>query len=139
MYIDDVYSGGSGEEAEKLNLPLLSTAIQGGLFHPSCKHHLSTYFPDDEDKAQKGKQEHHYLQNKIQRERRLIAGSLDENNIRVHKRKEQQLIREDEKYKGMMESPFNNFYKFKDITNELVKNNNYKEAELLFDKNIVKG
>ncbi len=39
----------------------------------------------------------------------------------------------------MMESPFNNFYKFKDITNELVKNNNYKEAELLFDKNIVKG
>lgn len=42
--------------------------------------------------------EHHYLQNKIQRERRLIAGSLDENNIRVHKQKEQQLIREDEKY-----------------------------------------
>ena len=98
MYIDDVYSGGSGEEAEKLNLPLLSTAIQGGLFHPNCKHHLSTYFPDDEDKAQKGKQEHHYLQNKIQRERRLIAGSLDENKIQEHANKEQKLIGLDEKW-----------------------------------------
>ena len=163
VYIDDVYSGGSGEEAEKLNLPLLSTAIQGGLFHPNCKHHLSTYFPDDEDNAQKGKQEHtqehakgeqehHYLQNKIQRERRLIAGSLDENNIREHKQKEQQLIREDEKYKGMMESDgtSNNIPKINDYQStraidnaiaKLKKNKDISRTELteLFPKKMEVG
>ncbi len=104
VYIDDVYSGGSGEEAEKLNLPLLSTAIQGGLFHPNCKHHLSTYFPDDEDKAQKGKQnddgggprynsqaltyehpllerQHRINQLEIQRQKRIALGSMDPVNI----------------------------------------------------------
>jgi hypothetical protein len=34
VYVDNVYSGGTAEEAERLHLPLLSTAIDGGLFHP---------------------------------------------------------------------------------------------------------
>ena len=109
VYVDDVYSGGTPEEAEELNLPLLSTAISGGLFHPNCKHHLSTYYPgmdndDDGDPRQPtyenplGSQEHHYLQHQIQRERRLQVGSLSEDKIREHADKEQQLIGLDEKY-----------------------------------------
>lgn len=73
VYIDDVYSGGTKEEAEELKLPLLSTAIKGGLFHPNCKHITKTYYPDldndDEDNPRvikyenpPGTQEHHYLQ-----------------------------------------------------------------------------
>ncbi len=109
VYVDDVYSGGTPEEAEELNLPLLSTAISGGLFHPNCKHHLSTYYPgmdndDDGDPRQPtyenppGTQEHHYLQHQIQRERRLQVGSLSEDKIKEHADKEQRLIGLDEKY-----------------------------------------
>ena len=109
VYVDDVYSGGTPGEAEELNLPLLSTAISGGLFHPNCKHHLSTYYPgmdndDDGDPRQPtyenppGSQEHHYLQHQIQRERRLQVGSLSEDKIKEHADKEQQLIGLDEKY-----------------------------------------
>lgn len=109
VYVDDVYSGGTPEEADELNLPLLSTAISGGLFHPNCKHHLSTYYPgmdndDDGDPRQPtyenppGTQEHHYLQHQIQRERRLQVGSLSEDKIKEHADKEQQLIGLDEKY-----------------------------------------
>lgn len=105
---DDVYSGGTPEEDEELNLPLLSTAMSGGLFHPNCRHHLSVYYPgtqnDDGDPRQPtyenppGTQEHHYLQNQIQRERRLQVGSLSEDKIKEHADKEQQLIGIDEKY-----------------------------------------
>lgn len=113
VYVDDVYSGGTAEEAEELNLPLLSTAIAGGLFHPNCKHQLSTYYPglenDDEGDPRDnsvqltyenppGTQEHHYLQHQIQRERRLQAGSLSEDKIREHSNKEQKLIGLDEKW-----------------------------------------
>lgn len=43
VYIDDVYSGGTEEDGK---YPLLSTAIDGGLFHPRCRHGSSTYYPD---------------------------------------------------------------------------------------------
>lgn len=48
--IDDVYSGGSKEDG---NYPLLSRAMELGLYHPRCKDSHSTYFegistpPDD--------------------------------------------------------------------------------------------
>ncbi len=112
VYVDDVYSGGTADEAKQLKLPLLSEAIHGGLFHPNCKHQLSTYFPeaDDEDDDLRtpsgqvsyenppGTQEHHYLQHQIQRERRLQIGSFDENKIQEHANKERKLVDLDEAY-----------------------------------------
>ncbi|MCI5723001.1 MAG: hypothetical protein MR283_03225, partial [Erysipelotrichaceae bacterium] len=149
---DDVYSGGTPEEADELNLPLLSTAISGGLFHPNCKHHLSTYYPgmdndDDGDPRQTyenppGTQEHHYLQHQIQRERRLQVGSLSEDKIREHADKEQQLIGLDEKYVKQAETylnlnePADNFRSIKD---EFIEKSNPNIGELSFNKNIVKG
>ena len=41
VFIDDVYSGGKKSDGD---YPLLSTAIQGGLFHPNCKDGTSTYY-----------------------------------------------------------------------------------------------
>ena len=136
VYVDDVYSGGTPEEAEELNLPLLSTAISGGLFHPNCKHHLSTYYPgmdndDDGDPRQPtyenppGTQEHHYLQHQIQRERRLQVGSLSEDKIKEHADKEQQLIGLDEKYVKQAEQYTNYRSRFfdKEDNNDLAINN----------------
>lgn len=98
VYVDDVYSGGTAAEAQKLNLPLLSTAIEGGLFHPNCRHTLITYYPGITDSGKNGNQlpyehppgerEHNYLQSRIQRERRLAAGSLSEEKIKEHQDKE---------------------------------------------------
>lgn len=41
IYIDDVLSVGTKKDGK---YPLLSTAIEGGLFHDGCRHGLSTYF-----------------------------------------------------------------------------------------------
>lgn len=91
VYVDDVYSGGTKEEAERLNLPLLSVAIAGGLFHPNCKHTMTTYFYDlkkslgklQEDGIENPpeEQEHRKNQMHIQQQERLATGALDSQNI----------------------------------------------------------
>lgn len=100
VYVDDVYSGGTAKEAEELHLPLLSTAIQGGLFHPNCRHHLSTYYPgtqndDDGDPRDKAhpvqydapyehpplERQHRINQLEIQKQKRIALGSMDPTNI----------------------------------------------------------
>ena len=91
VYVDDVYSGGTKEEAERLNLPLLSVAIAGGLFHPNCKHTMTTYFYDLKKslgKLQEGsienppeEQEHRKNQKHIHQQERISTGSLDPLNI----------------------------------------------------------
>lgn len=93
VYVDDVYSGGTVEEAKELKLPLLSEAIAGGLFHPNCKHRANTYYLDLDDDASENEvekmpkespveeQEHRKNQLHIQQQKRLVAGSLDGKNI----------------------------------------------------------
>lgn len=47
VYIDDVYSHPTKEQKEMYigkGYTLLSKAIEGGAFHPNCKHTLSTFF-----------------------------------------------------------------------------------------------
>ena len=45
ILVDDVYSGGTQEEALENGYRTLSEAMEEGLFHPNCKDTLSTYFP----------------------------------------------------------------------------------------------
>ena len=45
VFIDDVYSGGTKSESKSTGYPLLSTAIEGGLFHPNCMDTVVTYYP----------------------------------------------------------------------------------------------
>lgn len=113
IYVDDVYSGGTKEEAKELGYPLLSKALEGGLFHPNCRHTASTYYPGldlndtgnprDDSKTVDLKEHpdaeryHNYYQNLIQREKRLQVGSLDEAKIREHADRETELVELDNK------------------------------------------
>lgn len=106
VYIDDVWSGGSKEEAEEKNLPLLSTAIEGGLFHPNCKHTMFTYYYDrkkafgqlqqDGIEVTPEEQEHRRNQLRIQQQKRLEEGSLDEKNIQEAKARKEAWVKQDE-------------------------------------------
>ncbi|MBQ0037843.1 MAG: minor capsid protein, partial [Clostridiales bacterium] len=53
VYYDDVWSEVPPPPAEKRKYPLLSEAIEGGLYHPNCKDTHSTYFEGLEDEPQK--------------------------------------------------------------------------------------
>ncbi len=43
VLIDDVWSGGSSKDG---SYPLMSKAVEAGLYHPRCKDSHTTYFPD---------------------------------------------------------------------------------------------
>lgn len=89
--MDDKFSGGTKEEAKEKNLPLLSEAIDGGLFHPNCKHRSTTYFYDVKKSLGKLKddgienppeeQEHRKNHLHIQQQKRFEAGFLDSSNV----------------------------------------------------------
>lgn len=96
IYVDDVYSGGTAEESKEKGYPLLSEAIDGGLFHPNCKHRSTTYFPEleEDDDEIFLEFENHPLQKDfnvnhrdLQKQKRLEAGSLDETNKKKAKAK----------------------------------------------------
>jgi len=95
VLIDDVYSGGSKKDGK---YPLLSEAMAQGFFHPRCEHSLPTYYKEvsdiefDEhgptDATMKQYQEDlNWINNNIQRYERLVAGSLDEENIKMYENK----------------------------------------------------
>lgn len=44
ILIDDVWSGGTAEEASRSGYRLMSSAIAAGLYHPRCKDSHTTYF-----------------------------------------------------------------------------------------------
>jgi hypothetical protein len=92
VYIDDVYSGGKKEDGD---YPLLSEAIAGNLFHPNCKHTMSTFFegineaPEPMDKEEIGKaydkaKRETEINRNVQRYRRLKAGSQDPDNVKKY-------------------------------------------------------
>lgn len=91
VLIDDIYSGGIPDGKHKL----VSQAMKAGLFHPSCRHGLPTYYPeldyvyDDIAKGKTLQEEEDSLRDSIsqyyQRERRMIVwnnpNSLNQLNL----------------------------------------------------------
>ena len=88
VLIDDVYSSGTKADG---SYPLLSTAMEAGLFHPNCRHTPTTYFPGisrlpnvpDEELGRRNyqaEQKQRYIERNIRKYKRLEAGSLDLNN-----------------------------------------------------------
>jgi hypothetical protein len=91
VFIDDVWSGGKASDGD---YPLLSSAIEQGLYHPRCKDSHSTYFPgltevdkpytraqiaqleQDEQREQRTQ----YIQRQAEKYQRLADFSLDEEN-----------------------------------------------------------
>ena len=98
VYIDDVWSGGKIEDSK---YPLLSTAIEGGLFHPRCQHGASTYYEginDEPEEVTQAKHNHNkedkytqYLQQKQKQYERLALGSLLPENIEKYQNKVNEL------------------------------------------------
>ena len=105
VYIDDVWSGGKKEDGK---YPLLSVAIEGGLFHPRCEHGSSTYYPDINDEPEEVTQalnnehEDEYTQ-ALQRQKRqyerLALGSLLPENISNYQNKVNELQKQIESSK----------------------------------------
>ncbi|WP_304960313.1 phage minor capsid protein [Thomasclavelia cocleata] len=145
VYIDDVYSGGTAEEAEKTGYPLLSTAIAGGLFHPNCKHIITTYFEGittipkavDVKKTRENSDlvaTQRYNERQIRKYKRLENNSLDRDNQSKYKRKRlewqvrnRQLI---EKHPEMHRNYAREKVRFDDTVQELAK-----QKEILFEDN----
>lgn len=94
VMIDDVWSGGTAEESKELHYPLLSKAIEAGLYHPRCRDSHSTFFEGitEEGKpwkkeelekiAEKAKKEEQqrYWERQAEKYNRLAKLSLDSEN-----------------------------------------------------------
>ena len=89
VYIDDVYSGGKADGKYEL----LSNAMKQGLFHPNCRHGISTYYGLDEEDEEEttvnvpeenNNKKVSYLERQIQKYKRLTTGSQDKENIEYY-------------------------------------------------------
>lgn len=98
VLIDDVYSGGTQEDGDYM---LLSQAMELGLYHPNCRHGSDTYYREREEffkgyykshpeldnplsetaADDYGEHNEAHIDNMIQRYRRLVVGSVDNENI----------------------------------------------------------
>lgn len=103
VLIDDVWSGGSMEDGK---YPLMSKAIEHGLFHPRCKDSHTTYFPgistaddtwteeelDSIGQNYEKEQKQQYAKRQAEKYGRLAKYSLDEENREMYGRKEKEWI-----------------------------------------------
>ncbi|MDE5771357.1 MAG: phage minor capsid protein [Ruminococcus sp.] len=104
-YIDDVFSMWDGEIQERTNgelwgkshychkwFPLLSTAINSGLFHPNCRHTMTMWrdgdpIPEPQDNSEiqrryRLEQHQRHLENKVRRAKRFVEGQSDPDNLK---------------------------------------------------------
>lgn len=105
VYVDDVWGDPADMGADGLvssqnghrYMPL-SAAVEAGLFHPNCRHSLSTWYegisklPKPMDAASVRRtaaleQRQRELERKVRKYKRLEAGTLDEDNIRKYRSK----------------------------------------------------
>ncbi len=125
VYIDNVWSGGTENDGK---YPMLSTAIEGGLFHPRCQHGSSTYYEginDEPEEVIQAKHSHNendkytqYLQQRQKQYERLALGSLLPENVINYQSKAKELQRQinNSKIEGATEIPtdikeFYDYYK----------------------------
>ena len=125
VYIDNVWSGGTENDGK---YPMLSTAIEGGLFHPRCQHGSSTYYEginDEPEEVIQAKHSHNendkytqYLQQRQKQYERLALGSLLPENVINYQSKAKELQRQinNIKIEGATEIPtdikeFYDYYK----------------------------
>ena len=100
-----MWGKGTKEEADELNLPLLSIAVDRGLFHPNCRHRVTTYFYDlkeeqgklEDDGIEITHEEQEARKKRLleQKKKRLEEGSLDSKNIAESKQRKEMWIEKD--------------------------------------------
>lgn len=96
VFIDNVYSGGTKQEAKETGYPSLSDAIAQGLFHPNCKDTSSTYFEGitnipnkvvgekEQLRRYNLEQKQRYMERQMRKYKRLEKGALDEENKEMY-------------------------------------------------------
>ena len=98
VYIDNVYGGGTAKESEATGYPLLSVAVEGGLYHPQCKDSCSTYYeginrePREITDTEKDEilrrynleQKQRYYERNYRRNMRMGNGCLDQQNADIY-------------------------------------------------------
>jgi len=116
VLIDDVWSGGKSDGKSPvtgLKYPLMSKAIEAGLYHPRCKDSHTTYFegistpPDDKYTKEelnqiaenyKTEQKRQYTKRQAEKFGRLAAYSLDVENKKTYQNKYESWNQEYERY-----------------------------------------
>lgn len=93
VYYDDVWGNVPVPSPEKYKR--LSVAIKGGLYHPNCRDMHSTYFEgistpptpttkaqiDEANRVYRLEQRQRYNERQIRKYKRLVAGSIDDENV----------------------------------------------------------
>lgn len=118
VFIDDVYSNGKESDG---NYPLLSTAIEGGLFHPRCKDSTSTYFEGittlkkvskselSEMKENEAlEQQKSHSENQAKKCDRIAKYSLDEDNKRIYQSRAEEWQKKADKISEKVDKPVAN-------------------------------
>ena len=125
ILIDDVYSGGKPDGEHTL----LSEAMAQGLFHPNCRHGLTTYYPElegisydtPEDDIQEELQDKiNYYDRQEKRFIRLHNGSIDPDNRKIYKSKK--LAYESRKSSLIVSTKTDDDVYYEDITNQWMGN-----------------
>lgn len=98
VFIDDVWGGGTKEDG---NYPLLSTAIEAGLYHPRCRDSHTAYFPGitdrpgkytkaevkDAERAEEKEEKENYARRQAEKYQRLADTRMDQENRLVDQHK----------------------------------------------------
>lgn len=136
VLIDDVYSGGTQDDGDYM---LMSEAMNKGLFHPRCRHGLGTYYPEidgidreyedyvERDVTDYGEHNQAYVDNMIQKYKRLSRGSIDPENVAKYEAK----LKEWEKVKknrNIDNSPVKYYNNTRASEKQLTRSVNRKEA-----------
>ena len=105
VYIDDVWgtfdgerSATSGKSRNEKWYPLLSVAVAAGLFHPNCRHTLSTWIegvskkpkPLDAETVRRNaelEKRQRQMESKVRRLKRLAEGTMDPDKAKEYRRK----------------------------------------------------
>ncbi|MDE7389512.1 MAG: minor capsid protein [Lachnospiraceae bacterium] len=147
VIVDDVWSGGTAEEAAEKGYLLMSECIKQGLYHPNCQDSHTTYFEnasdeepltEEEQELNKGlyeaEQGKHYCERQAQRLERMSKYSLDKDNQRAYQSRAEQ-------WKGKAKSLELETKKIKDkvalVEEKIVNKEPRKIKNTVFDDSIV--
>lgn len=129
VIVDDVWSGGTPEEATKSGYLLMSECIAQGLYHPNCRDSHTTYFgdildeeedehtevtPNDEiaftpeeqklsEQLYEAEQRGNYCERQAERFERLSEYSLDEGNRKVYRARKSEWVKKLEQSQDTIE------------------------------------
>ena len=140
ILVDDVYSGGKPDGKHIL----LSEAMADSLFHPNCRHGLTTYYEElegisydtPETDIQEDLQEKiNYYTRQEKKYDRLSVGSLDNDNRKEYKEKELLYEKKKNNYITMK----NDMSLYDDVTNEWLGKSNLDYQEVKDAPSVLKN